>query len=139
MRQRALILFLRRARVNEQRGSAIAEFTMVVGLLTLLALAVVQLGLALHIRNTIHDAAAEGARVAALAGATREDGAERTRQLISAGLNDSFAANVTVTHIDFAAVQSAEVRVITTLPLIGLFGVESGLEVTGHAALELQE
>ncbi|WP_395983304.1 TadE/TadG family type IV pilus assembly protein, partial [Clavibacter michiganensis] len=44
---------------------------MVGALLVVLALSVVQLALALHVRTTVLDAAAEGARTAALAGATR--------------------------------------------------------------------
>ncbi|MDQ2661335.1 MAG: pilus assembly protein, partial [Actinomycetota bacterium] len=50
---------------RDERGSAVAEFTLVGILLTVLALAVVQLALALHVRNTMLDAAAEGARYAA--------------------------------------------------------------------------
>ena len=50
-----------------------AEFTLVGVLLTVLALAVVQLALALHVRNTLLDAAAEGARYAALAGSSDGD------------------------------------------------------------------
>ena len=111
---------------------------MVTALLTMLALAVVQLGLALHIRNTVQDAAAEGARVAALAGATPEDGVARTTELITVALNASFAQDVTAGYADFANLRSTEVRVVTTLPLIGLFGVNSALEVTGHAALEIE-
>ncbi|WP_307807351.1 TadE/TadG family type IV pilus assembly protein [Naasia sp. SYSU D00948] len=42
-------------------GSAPAEFVMVGAVLVLLVLSVLQLGLALHVRNTVTDAAAEGA------------------------------------------------------------------------------
>ncbi|MET0782884.1 MAG: TadE/TadG family type IV pilus assembly protein, partial [Leifsonia flava] len=68
--------------VRDERGSAVVEFTLVSVLLTTLALAVVQLALALHVRNTVIDAAAEGARYAALADNTLADGEERTRMLI---------------------------------------------------------
>ena len=50
---------------DPERGAAPAEFVMVGGLLTVLVLSVFQLGLALHVRNTVTDAAAEGARYAA--------------------------------------------------------------------------
>ena len=56
-----------------------AEFVLVGVLLTALLLAVVQLALALHVRNTVLDAAAEGARYAALAGSSAEAGVQRTR------------------------------------------------------------
>lgn len=124
---------------SEQRGSAVAEFTLVGALLTLLTLAIVQLGLALHIRNMVQDAAAEGARSAALAGADLADGAERTRELIEVALGPSYAQDVTVQYALFAGVRSTKVTVRTPLPLIGLFGVDQGLEVSGHAAVETHE
>lgn len=124
---------------RSERGSALAEFTMVAALLTLLCLAVLQLALALHIRNTVQDAAAEGARLAALGGATLEDGAQRTRDLIALGIGPSYAAHVTAGYTEVAELRSTEVRVVAPLPLIGLFGIASALEVSGHAAVELPD
>lgn len=49
------------------RGSAPVEFVLVGALLTLLTVSVLQFALALHVRSTLIDAAAEGARHAALA------------------------------------------------------------------------
>ncbi|WP_414172598.1 TadE/TadG family type IV pilus assembly protein [Clavibacter tessellarius] len=46
--------------MRDDRGSAPAEFVMVGALLVVLALSVVQLALALHVRTTVLDAAAEG-------------------------------------------------------------------------------
>jgi Flp pilus assembly protein TadG len=97
-------------------------------LLTVLALAVVQLALALHVRNTVLDAAAEGARYAALAGSSSTDGVARTRDLIAAAISAEYAQDVTA--------GTASVSVRTTLPVIGLLGVPHGLEVAGHAAVE---
>ena len=64
-------LSLRPAAVTGDResGSAVADFAMVAGLLSLLFLAVFQLGLALHIRNTLISCASEGARYGARANA----------------------------------------------------------------------
>ncbi|MCB1280330.1 MAG: pilus assembly protein, partial [Salinibacterium sp.] len=56
---------------------------MVVALLTVLTLSVLQLGFALLIRNTVLDAAAEGARFAALADNTLADGAARATALVT--------------------------------------------------------
>ncbi len=109
---------------------------MVGALLTVLTLSVIQLGLALHIRNTVLDAAAEGARYAALADTSPEQGADRTRQLISAAIGTGYAADVTVQLADHLGHPSAIVTVRTPLPLIGLVGIDGGLEVRGHAALE---
>src|SRR6476469_4126369 len=51
-----------RALLRDDSCSATADFVMVGALLTVLTLSVMQLGLALHIRNTVTDAASEGAR-----------------------------------------------------------------------------
>ena len=117
------------------RGSAPAEFALVGSLLTLLTVSVLQLGLALHVRNTVTDAAAEGARVAALAGATPEEGADRTRALLAAALGD-YPVVVEVGAADWAGLPVVEVRVTAPLPVLGLVGIERGLVVTGHAHLE---
>lgn len=113
-----------------------AEFTLVGVLLTVLALAVVQLALALHVRNTLLDAAAEGARFAALAGAAPVDGTARTRDLISAVISPDYAGDVSAGTTSIGGVPAIEVTVRATLPVIGLLGVERGLEVSGHAAIE---
>lgn len=101
-------------------------------LLLLVVTAIIQLALALHVRNTLIDAAAEGARYAALYGASPTAGVERTKVLIRGALSEGFAADVaasTVNHV-------TEVRVRATLPLVGLFGMPGALDVTGHAVEE---
>jgi Flp pilus assembly protein TadG len=105
-------------------------------LLTGLLLAVVQLALALHVRNTVLDAAAEGARYAALAGSSADAGIERTRALIGAAISADYAGDVSASRTWVGGVQAIAVSVRTTLPVVGLLGPERGLEVTGHAALE---
>jgi len=122
--------------MRDDRGSAPAEFVMVGALLVVLALSVVQLALALHVRATVLDAAAEGARTAALAGGTRADGVERTRDLIATAVGERYAGDVTAGTGTVLGRAVVSVTVRTTLPLVGLLGVEHGLEVTGHAAVE---
>lgn len=109
---------------------------MVTVLLTLLTVSVLQLGLALHVRNTVTDAAAEGARFAALADNGLAEGMERTRQLITTAIGPDYARDVSSSYGTYLGHPSTEIRVITTLPLIGLLGVEKGLEVSAHAAVE---
>lgn len=121
---------------RDDRGSAVAEFTLVGVLLTVLALAVVQLALALHVRNTVLDAAAEGARYAALAGSSLGDGIERTRDLIGAAISAEYADEVTASRTSIGGVPAVEVTVRATLPVVGLLGLQRGLEVAGHAAIE---
>ena len=95
-----------------------------------------QLALALHVRNTVLDAAAEGARYAALAGSSEGEGVERTRDLIDAAISADYAQDVRASRSSVGGVPVVAVTVRATLPVIGLLGVEHGLEVTGHAAVE---
>lgn len=109
---------------------------MVAGLLTALTLGILQLAFALLVRNTIQDAAAEGARYAALADSGLDVGAERTRDLISVALNSSYAGEVSASYGEFLGYPSVEVTVRTPLPLLGLIGLDRGMEVTGRAPAE---
>ncbi len=119
-----------------EAGSAVAEFVMVVSLLTFLTLMVMQLALALHIRNTVLDAAAEGARYATLADSSLPAGAQRTRDLITTAIGATYATDVVARYGVSAGHPTVEVRVIAPLPLMGLLGAPRGLEVLAHAAVE---
>ena len=110
---------------------------MVVGLLTLLTLSVIQLGLALHVRNTLVDAAAEGARYAALAGSDLSAGEQRSRDLITVAVGSSYAAEVTATLDTYLGFPAVVVTVTAPVPVIGLFGFAGAQEVVGHAPIEL--
>lgn len=123
-------------RLLTDSGSAAAEFVLVGTLLTVLVLTVMQLALVLHIRNTVLDAAAEGARFAALADSEPGDGETRTRQLISAAIGAGYAEDVTLARGRHLGHPSIAISVRTPLPLLGLLGLDRGMEVTGHAAIE---
>lgn len=109
---------------------------MVASLLTVLVLALVQLCLALFVRNTLLDAAAEGARIAALADSSLEDGVQRTRQLVGDTLGRGYGVEVQADYETRLGVTATAVTVRARLPVIGLLGVEGGIEVSGHAAME---
>ena len=119
-----------------ERGSAPAEFALVSGLLAVLTLSVLQLGLALHVRNTALDAAAEGARIAALADTGLGEGEQRTRDLLSTALSPGYARQVSAAYGEVSGTRTIEVTVVVPLPVLGLVGIERGLEVRGHAAVE---
>lgn len=125
----------RRSR-GDDRGSAVVEFTLVGVLLTVLFLALLQLGLALHVRNTLAASAAEGARVAANADRTPADGEATTRRLIRDSLADSFAEGVTSGFETVDGVPTVFVQVDATLPMVGLLGPPRGIRVRGHALEE---
>lgn len=119
----------------DERGSAVAEFTMVAALLVALVLGVVQLALGLHVRATLADAAAEGARQASLVGSDASAGVARTRELISTALGPAYAERVTAGTATVAGLETIEIRVAAPLPVLGLVGPVA-LEVTGHAPIE---
>ena len=109
---------------------------MVSAMLLALFLAVVQLGLALHVRNTLVAAAAEGARLGAAADRGPNDAAERTRQLIGEALSERFAGGVTAAEVDSPAGPVVQVEVRATLPVVGFAGPARALTVQGHALEE---
>lgn len=120
-------------RTPDQRGSAVVEFVLVGVLLTVLFLALLQLGLALHVRNTLNASAAEGARYAANADRGPADGAAVTRRLIRESLADSFAGGVSSGHDSVDGVPTVYVQVEARLPVVGLLGPSRTLVVRGHA------
>lgn len=121
--------------VRGDRGSAVVEFVLVAPLVLLLLLGVVQLGLAMHVRSTLTSAAAEGARVAALAGADPLAGIARTQALVEGTLADSVVRDITAQEASLGAIDVMVVRIDATLPLVGLLGPTS-LAVEGRALKE---
>lgn len=119
-----------------ERGSAVVDFVLVGALLTLFFLAIVQLALVLHVRNTLIDAAASGARYGTLADRTAADARDRTAQLIGSALTPEFARDVSTAETSFAGVRTLEVTIRAPLPVIGLIGPRELLEVKGHAAIQ---
>ena len=122
--------------MRDERGSAVVEFTLVSVVLVGLFLAVLQVGLVLHVRNTLVACAAEGARYAANADRGLADGESRTAALIAESLSADSVGEVSSRYVTTAGVQLVEVQVTTTLPLFGWLGVERGLTVSGHAVEE---
>ena len=123
--------------LHSDEGSAVAEFVMVSALLTVLTLSVIQLGLVLFIRNTVVDAAAEGARFGALADNSSADGVARATDLITTALGPGYARDVAASTGSYLGHPAMIVTVRAPLPLIGLIGLDDGLEVSGHAAIEV--
>ncbi|WP_066296919.1 TadE family protein [Arthrobacter luteolus] len=117
----------------DETGSAVVDFVLIGALLTVIVVAVIQLALVLHVRNTLIDAAASGARYGTLADRSPEEGVERTRNLISGTLSPGFAEEVTFTRLGEGGASMLQIRVAAPLPVIGLIGPSGGLEVTGHA------
>lgn len=114
------------------------EFVLVSMLLLLVFVVVLQLGLALWTRNTLVAAAQEGARVAARADATPAMGVARAQQVIRVQLADRYAADVTPGTEVVAGARVAVIVVRAPLPVLGPFGPDRALTVTGRAYEESQ-
>lgn len=116
-------------------GSAVVEFVLVSVLLTTLFLGVLQLGLAMYVRNTLVSCAQEGARFAANADRTLADGQQRTQRCTSSALPMSRSGQVAARTVMVGSVPAVEIEITTRLPLVGPFGPRS-LRVKGHAFSE---
>ncbi|MEY4040274.1 MAG: hypothetical protein RLZZ52_1142 [Actinomycetota bacterium] len=122
---------------RSDEGSAVVEFVFVGILLTALTLGVLQLGLALHVRNTLQDAASEGARWASLVGSSPQEGLNRTRELITTAVGARYATDVTVSASQWQGAPAVVMTVIAPIPMVGLWGPDASMEVSGHAAQEV--
>jgi hypothetical protein len=111
---------------------------MVSGLVTLVFVAVLQVGLAMHIRNTLIACASEGARLGARADAAPADGVDRARRLIAASISARYARDVSASIVTIGGVEVVAVNVRAPLPVIGPFGPDGRLDVVGRAFLESQ-
>jgi Flp pilus assembly protein TadG len=102
-----------------------------------LVLGIVQVGLVLHVRNTLTAAASDGARYGASLDQTPAAGAQRTRDLIHGAIAGRYAEDVTAAGIDVDGQPGVEVRVHAEVPALGLFGPAVSLDVEGHAVDEV--
>lgn len=117
-------------------GSAVAEFTLVGALLSLVFASVLQLGFALHVRSTVTDAAIVGARAAAAADRSFADGAAVTADLIAAGIGESYAEEISVASHDVGGAEVITVTVSAPIPVLGLLGPQGAWELRGRALAE---
>jgi hypothetical protein len=121
---------------HKESGSAVVDFVLVGSLLTVFFLAIIQLTLVLHVRNTLIDAAASGARYGTLADRDAADAEDRTRSLIQTALNAGFAGQISTSEVTYQGLRTLEVTVRAPMPVIGLIGPRDMLEVKGHAAVQ---
>lgn len=126
-----------RVSLRADRGSAPVEFAMVGVLVVALVLGVLQLALALHVRNSIQDAASEGARWAALADSSLEAGQARTAELINMAVGPNYANAIDARYVDWRGRAAVEISVRAILPLAGLLGPGNALVVAGHSTREV--
>ena len=111
------------------------DFVLVGALVTVIFVALIQLALVLHVRNTVADAASSAARYGALGDRTADDARERASLLVSTALGPHYVQDVTVSVQTQNGLQVLSVSISAPLPLVGLFGPARTLEMTGHAVI----
>jgi len=125
---------LRRPTVDA--GAAVVDFVLLMMLIVPLVLGIIQLGLVLHVRNTLTAAASEGARYAATIDRAPDDGALRTREVIRGALSSRYAEAVTAETTTIDGFPAVVVRVHAEVPALGLFGPSVEIDVSGHGVKE---
>lgn len=127
-----------RRRRRDESAAAVVDFVLVMIVLIPLVLGVIQVGLVLHVRNTLTAAASDGARYGASLDHTPDEGAERTRNLIDDALAGRYAGDVSASATAVDGYPGVEVRVHAEVPPLGLFGPAMDVDVEGHAVQEVR-
>lgn len=124
--------------MTRDEGSAVVDFVFVVVLVLTLFLGVLQFGLALHTRNVLVAAAQEGARFAANADRSEEDGVRRTREVIAEALSPRVAKELEIDAVPVVrnGIRLVEVTVQGQLPVQFLPVSPFQVTVQGHALEE---
>ena len=122
-------------RLASEDGNASVEFALVAPLLMLVALAVLQLMLAIHVRSVVTSAAIEGARVAALADGDLARAESRTRSILESNIAGAAVQSITASQVTEGENEMFAMVVETELPLLGFYGPTS-MKLTGHALAE---
>jgi len=125
-----------RPRARSERGSAVVDFVMILVVLLPMFAALFQLSLVLHVRNTLSSAAAEGARRAAVAGATMADGEAKAAEQIVGSLNEKYARDIDIRPATIGGAQAYEVVITAEVPALGIGGPAIAIEVSGNAIIE---
>lgn len=116
---------------QEDAGAIVAESAMIIALVTLLCGTILQLGVIIHTRNTMIDAASAGARYAALADRNLTDGQNRTAALLTSSIPNAESATITIGRES----EGELIRVTVThrLPLLGFITAPIPLSATAQA------
>jgi Flp pilus assembly protein TadG len=121
---------------SHERGASAVEFVLVMVVLLPLFLGLLQLGLFLHVRNTLTACAHEGARQAANYDGTATEGVAVTRDCISGALSSRMAEGVSASMTSAGGQPMVVMRVRARMPALGLWGPSFPFVVSGHAVKE---
>lgn len=122
---------------RSQRGSAIADFALVSVVLVPLFFGILQLALIWHVKSTLTAAASQGAGYGASYLHTPDDGAARTRAIVSQTFGAGFRDRVTARATSVAGQPGVEVTVSAEVPVLVFWGPTVTVAVSGHAITEV--
>lgn len=120
-------------------GAAVVDFVLVSVLLIALVLLVMQVGLVLHVRNVLVASAAEGARYAADADRTPQDGADRAQAAVRDALGGRVAGSISCVPQEGEELDGqpvVDVQCSGPMPIVFLPVGAFSLTVHGHAVEE---
>ena len=121
-----------RAGAGGERGQALVEAAVAFPLLVVAMVALVQLALVAHTQHVVDGAVQDGARVAAAAGGTIDEGVAHAEALLRAGLGRG-AADVSLEGIDGGDAVAVEAR--GRLHLIVPWVADATLPLWGRAVM----
>lgn len=119
-----------------ERGSAVVDFVLVLGILIPIVFGILQVALVLQVRNTLAAAASDGARFGSTFDHDPSDGVERTRAEIRGALAARFAESVTSEPAVVDGSPGLAIVVRAHVPALGIGGPGIDLVEVGHAVLE---
>lgn len=131
---RGLSRVLQAARHGRDDGNVVVEFVLVSILVVTIAMGVIQLAVALHVRNMLISAASEGARLAATNDRGLDDGVARTENLLSGSLG-GYDVQVTAADTVIDGALATQVTVTAPVPMFGFWGIGT-MSVSGRALEE---
>lgn len=97
-----------------------------------------QVTLALHVRNVAIDAAWRGAQFAARDNVSAAEGIARTKQILTADLGGAYAQNVTsFTQVDpVTGGEMVGIEVLAPVPVIGPYNLGQDMRLRAHVLKE---
>lgn len=122
---------------GSERGSALADFTLVSVVLVPIFFAIFQFALIWHVKNTLTSAASEGARYGAAYNRTMQDGADRTAHSLDETFGADFDAAVSAGATQIDGQPAVQVTVRAEVPVLAFWGPTVEVESTGHAIKEI--
>lgn len=113
----------------------LVEFVLIAILVVIIALGVIQLSVALHVRNMAISAASEGARLAAAHDRGLAEGEARAQDVLVSSIGN-VPATVTAAETVVGGVPAVVVEIETSVPVLGLWGV-GAIHVQAQALKEV--